>query len=296
MRMESRDQSPNGTAHILPLTTHLGARITGLDLGAGPNDEVFGEVYRAFLDWHVIAIPGQDLTPEGVVDLSRRFGPVEPHVKTQFHHPETPNLLVLSNRVTNGEAIGSRNGGTFWHSDVAYRERPAKATLLYAIEVPSEGGDTLFTDMTRAYEELPSELRRRLTGMKALHDYSKADEVDAAQGGKRVPLTDAEKMQVPPVTHPVVRTHPETGRKALFVSPGYTRRILGIPEAESEALLTELFDHCLRPQFRLTYTWERGDVVVWDNAAVMHSATSQHLPPNAHRTLWRTVISGETPR
>lgn len=294
--MTSVDARPAGDGiTVTPLAATLGARVDGVDIAVGLDDAAFATVYRAFLDRHVIAIPGQHLDPRQVVDFSRRFGPVEPHVKQTFHHPETPLVLVLSNRVVDGKPLGARDGGTFWHSDVAYRAKPARGTLLYAIEVPEEGGDTLFADLTQAYDDLPADMKQRLDGLRALHDYTKADEINTAQGGKRKPLTAAERAEVPPVAHPLVRAHPETGRKAIYISPAYTRRILDMPEAESEALMDELFAHCLRDKYRLTYKWRAGDVVVWDNAAIMHAATTLHLPADRHRTIWRTIISGDTP-
>jgi taurine dioxygenase len=289
------DSAIEGAITVTPLSKTLGARIEGVDVSAPLDAATFAAIYRAYLDWHVIAIPGQALTPEQVVAFSRRFGPVEPHVKTAFHHPETPLVLVLSNRIIDGKPLGARDGGTFWHSDVSYRAKPARATMLYAVEVPQEHGDTLFANMTQAHEEMAPDLKRRLEGLQAVHDYSKADEISAARGARRAPLTAAEKKAVPPVAHPLVRTHPETGRKAIYATPAYGRRILEVSDDESEALMETLFDHCLRDRYRLRYRWRVGDVVVWDNAAVMHSATALDEPPVGHRTIWRTIISGEAP-
>lgn len=280
---------------VTPLGRTLGARIDGMDLAAPLDEAGFEVIHQAFLDWRVIAIPGQDLTPHEVVAFSKRFGPVEPHIKTRFHHPDTPLVLVLSNQSVGGKPLGARDGGTFWHSDVAYRARPARGTLLYSVEVPEQHGDTLFADMVAAYADLPEDFKRRLDGLQALHDYAMADETSAAQGAKRAPLSEAEKKKVPPVAHPLVRVHPETGRKALYISPGYTRRILGVSESESAALMARIFDHCLQDRYRFTYEWSAGDVVVWDNAAVIHSATTLFQPPVGPRTLWRTIISGDAP-
>jgi len=274
-----------------PLAPSLGARIEGVDIAAGIDDAAFDRIYAAFLDRHVVSLPGQRLSADDVVAFSRRFGGVEPHIKRRFSHPDNPLVILLSNRVENGRPIGSQDGGTFWHSDVSYRERPARGTLLYAIEVPERGGDTLFADMIQAYEDLSEAAKVRLEGLEAEHDYAKADEISRAQGAKRPPLTEEERKLVPPVRHPVVRPHPETGRKALYVSPGYTRRIVGMDPAESDALLEELFAHATQERYRLLYQWQAGDVVVWDNAAVIHSATTLYDPPVGNRTLWRTVIT-----
>ncbi|MFQ5765843.1 MAG: TauD/TfdA dioxygenase family protein, partial [Rhodospirillales bacterium] len=208
---------------------------------------------------------------------------LEPHLFEHFHHPETPLVMVLSNRTEDGKPKGMADAGTFWHSDVSYKPNPAKATVLYAVEVPEEGGDTLFCDLMAAYEALPAAMKARLDGLKAVHDYG------------HVPrdVFDRLDMTPPPdCVHPVVRTHPETGRKAIYVNPAYVVRIEGLPEDESEALKREIFDHCLQDRFRLRYAWRAGDVVAWDNAALMHSATTKDLDPTKHRTLWRTTISG----
>ncbi len=279
--------------NIETLDAGLGAEITGIDLSAAlENTEVMAAIESAFLEHHVVAIRDQKLDVNDVVEVSRRFGPLEPHVLDRFHHPETPLVLVLSNRVdANGRALGLRDAGSFWHSDVSFKERPAKATLLYAIEVPEQGGDTLFCDMMAAYEALPEPTKQEIDGLMAVHDYANRDRVAHRTGTQ--PRLDRENLRrVPPVRHPVVRRHPVTGRKALYVNPTYTVRIEGMETGRSDALLKWIFDHCLEERFRMRYRWRAGDVVIWDNAAVMHAATTQNLDPSLHRTLWRTIIVG----
>lgn len=276
-----------------PLDGGFGAQIGGIDLAAARRDaESMAAVEAAFLEHHVVAVRDQELDVDDVVEVSRCFGPLEPHVLEKFHHPKTPLVLVLSNRVDeNGQALGLRDAGSFWHSDVSFKERPAKATLLYAIEVPDEGGDTLFCNMISAYDALPEPFKRRLDGLTAVHDYANRDRV-AHRTGTR-PRLDKENLgRVPPVRHPVVRRHPVTGRKAIYVNPTYTVGIEGMEREESDALLTEIFDHCLADCFQMRYRWRTGDVVIWDNAAVMHAATTQNLNASKHRTLWRTIIVG----
>ncbi len=278
---------------IEPLDGGFGAAISGIDLGNIPRDAAsVADLEAAFLEHHVIAVRDQELDVDDVVAVSRCFGPLEPHVLDQFHHPETPLVLVLSNRVdSRGRAMGLRDAGSFWHSDVSFKQHPARATLLYALEVPDEGGDTLFCDMMAAYEALPERRKRDLEGLTALHDYANRDRV-AHRTGTR-PRLDAENLsRVPPVHHPVVRRHPVTRRKALYVNPTYTVSIDGMEANKSDALLEEIFAHCLKPQFRMRYHWRPKDVVIWDNAAVMHAATTQNLDPSLHRTLWRTIIVG----
>ncbi len=276
-----------------PLDGGFGAQIRGIDLAAARRDaESMAAVEAAFLKHHVVAIRDQKFDVDDVVEVSRCFGPLEPHVLEKFHHPETPLVLVLSNRVDqNGQALGLRDAGSFWHSDVSFKERPAKATLLYAIEVPDEGGDTLFCNMISAYDALPESLKRRFDGLTAIHDYANRDRV-AHRTGTRPRLDKENLSRVPPVRHPVVRRHPVTGRKAIYVNPTYTVGIEGMEREESDALLKEIFDHCLADRFQMRYQWYTGDVVIWDNAAVMHAATTQNLDVSKHRTLWRTIIVG----
>ncbi len=280
---------------IQPLGETLGARITGVDLSADLPGEVFHRIYRAYLDRHLIAIPGQRLTEERLIAFSRRIGPLESHVLSQYHHPHYPEIMVLSNVVENGKPLGSADAGSYWHSDISYKARPSRATVLYALEIPAEGGDTLFADMVAAYEALPAELRRQLDGLSALHDYSTRNDRLAREKGIRAPLTDAQRAATPAVLHPAIRTHPESGRKALYVNPGFTVQLEGVTPSESRETLSRVFDHCLRDEFRLRYRWAAGDVVLWDNAAVMHCATAGRLLPTEHRTLWRTIVSGGTP-
>ncbi len=276
-----------------PLDGGFGAQIRGIDLAAARRDaESMAAVEAAFLKHHVVAIRGQKFDVDDVVEVSRCFGPLEPHVLEKFHHPETPLVLVLSNRVDqNGQALGLRDAGSFWHSDVSFKERPAKATLLYAIEVPDEGGDTLFCNMISAYDALPESLKRRFDGLTAIHDYANRDRV-AHRTGTRPRLDKQNLSRVPSVRHPVVRRHPVTGRKAIYVNPTYTVGIEGMEREESDALLKEIFAHCLADRFQMRYRWRTGDVVIWDNAAVMHAATTQNLDVSKHRTLWRTIIVG----
>lgn len=247
---------------------------------------------RALLDHGVLAIREQELDVSAVVAVSRCFGDLEPHVLEQFHHPETPLVLVLSNRVgKDGQPLGLRDAGSFWHSDVSFKRCPARATLLYALEVPADGGDTLFCNMNAAYDALSEELKEGLDALTAVHDYAHRDRVAHRTG--TVPRLDQKNLEkVPPVRHPVIRRHPLTGRRAIYVNPTYTVCIDGVGARRSEALLEQIFDHCLQDRFCMRYKWRKNDVVIWDNASVMHSATTQKLDPGLHRTLWRTIIVG----
>jgi taurine dioxygenase len=274
------------TIEVRPVANGLGGEVLGVDLKR-LDDDARAAVYKAFLDYRIVAIRGQDgLDTDDVLAASRILGArLEPHLFSRYHHPEEPLILVLSNRKDDaGGEKGLKDAGSFWHSDVSYKEVPAKATLLYALEVPDEGGDTLFCDMVAAYEGLPDAMKRRLDGMTAIHNYAHTPR-EIFRSGEVKPPPDCE--------HPVIRTNPETGLKAIYINPSYTVRINGLPDDESEALKAEIFAHCRRDEYCMRYKWRAGDVVAWDNASSMHAATTDKLDPSRHRTLWRTIISGE---
>ncbi len=267
----------------------FGAEIRGLDLNRPIGEPAVAEIWQALVEHHIVCLRGQSLNPDQVVEFSARLGPLEAHVMSQYHHPETPLIVVLSNRYETGKAVGLKDAGTFWHSDVSYKAKPARATLLYSVEVPDTGGDTLFCDLTAAWAEMPVALKARIETRRAEHDYAKRNRIAAAQGTTQA-LTAAQIDATPPVLHPTVITIPDSGQQALYMNPAYTTRIDGYDAAESEALMAEVFDFCLQDRFRLRYRWCRGDVVFWDNRAVMHSATTHDLPADKLRTMWRTII------
>ena len=275
------------TIKVIPSKQGLGAEIQGVDFSSPINAEAQSALIAAFSDHHVLNFRGQDnLGTDEVLAASRVFGEqLEAHAFTHFHHPDEPLIMVLSNRVEgSGKPKGMRDAGTFWHSDVAYKPKPAKATMLYSLEIPEEGGDTLFCNLTKAYEDLSTDMKSQLAGLKAWHYYAKLKR-DVFESGK--------VTSPPECLHPVVRTNPISGRKAIYITPAYTTRIDGMPESDSDALMAEIFSHCLQDKYRMDYKWRAGDVVVWDNAAVMHSATTKDLDPTKYRTIWRTIISGD---
>jgi taurine dioxygenase len=271
--------------NIKPFERGFGAYVRGVDFSEPVSDTLREVLIKAFADHHVLSFPDQvGLDTDDVVAASRMFGPeMESHVFTQFHHPDEPLVMVLSNRLKGDKPAGLKDAGTFWHSDVAYKPKPAKATMLYALEVPNEGGDTLFCDLTAAYDDLTDAMKQRLDGLKAWHFYAH----------QKRDLFDTGQVQSPPeCLHPVIRTNPISGRKAIYITPSYTVRIDGMAADESQALMDEIFAHCLQDKYRMDYHWHAGDVLVWDNAAVMHAATTKNLDPSKYRTLWRTIISG----
>jgi len=270
-----------------------GAEVLGLDLASPLGASDFERLHQAHLAHHVLVFRDQHITPQQQIDFSRRFGPLQIHVLHQFQLKGHPEILVVSNVVENGQPIGLGDAGVYWHSDLSYKERPSLGSMLHAQELPSEGGDTLFANMHVAWDTLPAALRSAVAGLQAEHSYLAKYEELRARSPWRPKLSDAQLAEVRPVTHPVVRTHPETGRKALFVSEHFTTRVVGIPEDESRALLAELFAHSVRPEHVYRHRWRAHDMVFWDNRSLMHLASP--FPQTMRRRLHRTTIEGDSP-
>ena len=278
---------------IRPLEEALGAEVLGLDLARPLPDDDVARIRQAHLDHHVLVFRDQRITPAQQVDFSRRFGPLQIHVLRDFQLPGHPEVLVVSNIKEDGKPIGLGDAGVFWHSDLSYKEKPSLGSLLHAQELPAEGGDTLFANQHRAYEALPKALKDLVEPLVAEHTYVARYEELRARNPYRPPLTQRQLDEVKPVVHPVVRTHPETGRKALFVSEHFTTRIVGLPEDESRAVLHELFARSILPQFVYRHRWRPHDMVFWDNRSVMHLATG--TPEHLRRKLYRTTVEGDRP-
>ncbi|MCH7864054.1 MAG: TauD/TfdA family dioxygenase [Proteobacteria bacterium] len=270
---------------VTPLDAPLGAEITGVDLSAPLDEAVFAVIRQALLDHLVIVISGQEAELEPLARFGRRFGGLVPHVLEQYHHPETSDVSIISTDPKTGAGRTTENpAGAFWHSDLSYDANPSDATLLFSVEVPADGGDTLFSNLAAAYETLPEATKTRIEGLSAIHRYGYHG------GGAVVELSQDQETRHPDVSHPIVRTHRETGRKALFVNPGFTVRIEGMEEDESRALLDELFDHATKPGFLYRHHWQPGQIVACDNRATMHSATGGY--EGQPRTLWRMIVGG----
>jgi taurine dioxygenase len=279
---------------IRPLVNQpLGAEVLGLDLARPLNDDDFDRLHRAHLEHHVLVFRDQTFSPQQQVDFSRRFGRLQIHVLRQFALPGHPEVLVVSNIRENGQPIGLGDAGHFWHSDLSYKEVPSLGSMLHAQELPAEGGDTLFANQHAAYDALPGKLKREIAGLRAEHSYLAKYEELRRRNPFRPKLTQEQIDEVVPAVHPVVRTHPETARRALFVSEHFTTRILDVPEARSRALLDELFELGTRPEFVYRHQWQPGDMVFWDNRSTMHLATP--FPQDQRRKLYRTTIEGDVP-
>ena len=271
----------------------VGAEVVGLDISQPINADDFRRIHRAHLDHHVLVFRDQQITPQDHIDFSRRFGPLEIHVLHQFQLKNHPEILIVSNILENGEPIGLGDAGVYWHSDISYKPRPSLGSLLHAQELPSEGGDTLFADQHLAWESLSPELQQRVLPLKAEHSYLAKYEDLRAKNPWRPKLSQAQIDQVAPAVQPVVRTHPETGCKALFVSEHFTTGIVGLPKDESDALLAALFAHSVKPEFVYRHRWQPHDLVFWDNRSLMHLAAG--TPDHLRRRLNRTTIVGDTP-
>lgn len=288
--------TPSVTAQsfeILAFNGPLGAQVIGLDLSRPVSNADFRRLHRAHLDHHVLVFRDQRITPDQQVTFSRRFGPLQRHVLKQFALPANPDVLIVSNIVENQQPIGLGDAGHFWHSDLSYKDKPSMGSFLHAQELPPEGGDTLFANQHLAWEGLPAALKKAVSTLRAEHTYLARYEELRARNPWRPALTSEQVAEVKPVEHPVVRTHPETGRKALFVSEHFTTRIVGIPADESQALLDELFTLSTRAELIYRHAWLDGDMVFWDNRSVMHLAAG--TPNHLRRKLYRTTVEGDTP-
>jgi taurine dioxygenase len=277
------------TYRINPLSPVLGAEVVGLDLCAPLSDAVFLELERAWQDANgVLVFRDQDLAPDAQISFSRRLGELEEHVAARYLLPGHPEIYrVSTKRDADGSAMGNPESGRYWHSDLSYLDPPAKASLLYALEVPPIGGDTMFTNMAAAYDALSEPVQTMLDGLLAIHDYAYVRRLFSPGFGR-----SADASKVPPVRHPVVRPHADTGRKTLYVNPGFTTHIEGLSRHESEAILTLLFDHATRPEFIYRHSWSVGDAVLWDNRSTMHHAVHDFYATGGVRHMHRTTVMG----
>jgi taurine dioxygenase len=294
---------------VRKLGKRLGAEISGIDLSQPPDDATFARISDAFFEHQVVVFRDQRLTPAQQAGFTRRFGELEHHVRKEHRLAEHPEILVVSNVVDeSGRAIGVQDAGRFWHSDLSYKAAPSLLSALYALEVPVKDGVVLgatsFASVIAAYEGLPNALKRRVEGLRNVHSYRyyraknvQAQKDEQARGGRVVQeyIPSEEQLKsVPDVEVPVVRTHPVTGRRGLFVNEGHTARIVGLPDEEGSALLAELCAHIVKPEFRYEHHWRAGDLLMWDNVAVQHRANFDYDLP-LRRVMHRTTVRGSAP-
>ena len=285
MAIQTRNESAITVTSLCPA---LGAEVLGVDLSQPLGDDQFAAIHQAFLDHQVLLFRGQDLEPAAQIAFTRRFGRVDPHpLNTRKGLTEFPELLVLENR---SGIRSARNN--FWHSDISFAEAPPLGSVLHAREIPGDGkGDTLFCNMYRAYEELSPGMRRMIDGLTAIHDAEEIRQRNNTEDndGNPIPAIPA------PVEHPVARTHPETGRKALYINRYFTRRFTDMTEEESRPLMDLLIDRAIRQENLYRHRWQAGDVLMWDNRCTMHYAIYDYGPDDI-RHMHRTTAAGDRPR
>ena len=273
---------------VQPLSEVLGARVTGVDLSR-PLDAATYKIIEAAYHRHCfIVFPDQRLTARQFASFAGHWGRAEPHVIDTFHHPENPDILVLSNVEHDGKPAGLKDAGTYFHTDYSYLDVPARCTMLYALEMPERGNGTTFANQTRAYEGLPATMKARLEGLVARHHYGNRDDLDTTSRTVASVLTEVQKKKVHWVRHAIARDHPHTGRKSLYAVSGSSFEIEGMSEVDGRALLDELKVHATLGRYLHTVDYRIGDVIVWDNAQLLHAAP---LPDfDTARTLWRITV------
>jgi taurine dioxygenase len=274
---------------IRNLPRGLGVEIAGVDL-RDPKPDQFSGISRAFHANGLIVIRDQSLTPAELSGFVGRFGELEYHTLQQYTLPGHPEIYLLSNVEENGKPIGAHNEGIGWHTDLSYKERPVMATALHGVICPPEGADTLFADMTAAYEALPDARKRQLEGLRIHHSYHRF----MAARADRAPLTEAQKTATPDVMHPLVRTHPETGRRSLYIGTGTVYAIEGMPNPEGKALVDELVAYATSERFVTTHKWRAGDFVMWDNRCTLHTGTLFD-DTKYTRLVRRLMVKGDIP-
>ena len=290
---------------VTPLSDALGAEVRGLDLSQRISDAQFDEVLAAWYRYLVLVFPDQQLSIEQHIAFSRRFGPLQVHPSRKYILPDNPEILLLTNRRgEDGNYVSLRDGGTVWHSDLSYMRFPSMASLLHAIDVPETGGDTAWVNMYAVYDTLPEALKRRIEGLSAVHQFDQAENPrlipPPAKGGEHGQGTmwqkksAAVKARTPDASHPMVRIHPITENKALYVNPRFTIRIEDMAADAGEALLLELFDHAERSEHLYRHRWTRNELILWDNRCSQHLACGG-VPDDQLRTLQRTTVCGDRP-
>ena len=279
------------TLQIEPLSPLMGAQVHALDLARPIDADTFAAIDSAFGRYKLLRFADQRLDETQQIAFSRRFGELQVHVLDQFRHPQHPEIYVLSNvDAATGKTIGRHpdKGTLTWHSDLSFQRRPALATILYGIETPTTGGETQFADMVAAYDALDAAMQERIAKLRAVHDL----DVSRRRMGEP-PMTEAQRRQSPPVEHPLLRTHPQTGRKLLYLSR-HVSHVAGMAADESDALIDTLMAHATQPRFVFSYRWHRRDVVMWDNRSTIHRATPYDTTAE-RRVIHRTVVIGDVP-
>ncbi|MEO8631600.1 MAG: TauD/TfdA family dioxygenase [Betaproteobacteria bacterium] len=275
---------------VRPLPAGFGAEVAGVDLSEPVSDALFASLYAAFLCHQLLVFRKQTFNDEQHLAFARRWGTLQRHVLNQYLQEGTPELLIITNLDKNGKPKGEHPdpGAAIWHTDGSWSSQRALSTMLYAMAIPKAGGDTLFANMYAAYDGLSAEIKDKIEGLVAVHNLDYSRSLTSA----KQQMTDEQKRAAPPVEHAVVRTHPDTGRKCIYLGQ-HALHVVGMPIAEGRALVETLNKHASQPPYTMVYRWSLGDTVIWDNRCLMHSATEFDWR-NDVRTLRRTTTVGET--
>ena len=278
---------------VEPLSDALGAQISGIN--AAELDEIaFDELRNVFHSNLVVVVKNQNLTPAQQTKFARRFGEIQYHISPEYLMKDQPEVMILSNEKEDGKFIGLPDGGSEWHSDHSYVDQPTGYTMLHAIKVPKDGGDTEWTNMVHAYEALSNKLKARLEGLSGIHSFNRMKNQRLSVPVRHMNDPDYYKRSPPDSFHPIVRTHPHTGKKALYISPRFTIGIRDMDDAEAQPLLDTLFAHILNRDFIYRHRWSVGDLLMWDNRATIHLALLG-VPEGQARRMHRTTVLGEIP-
>jgi taurine dioxygenase len=264
-----------------PVRAKLGVTLEGFDLSQELNESQVKTVFQALSDYGIVRFPKQNLTPHALRDFSANFGELEINVANTFQEPGLPEVMTLSNILENGKPIGLGDAGQGWHTDMSYSKMIAFANVLYGLRIPHRDGKPLggteFSDMGAAYDALPEDVKQKIEGRTATHDFEKFWEMMRREpGSRRAPLTAAQRQAKPPVSQPMVLVHPLSKRKVLYTNPGYAIKVDGMAKDESDALLEFLFEHQLREEFRYTHQWSVGDLMIWDDLRTIHRAIADY--------------------
>ena len=280
---------------INPLSDVLGAEIVGVDVG-DLDGAAFDKVHDAFLKHHVLVFRDQDLPPEKQINFAGRFGALDVHIQKDNKYSGHEAIQILSNKKVNGKYVGSPSAGEAWHSDLSYTDIPTLCTMLYAMEIPETGGDTEWSNMYLAYEGLSNGMKQKIGGLNARHTFnrfrnSRVEVPDVYKGKGKERYVD---IAPPDAIHPVVRTHPETGRKALYISERFTIGIEELEENEGQKILDELIAHQKQRDFIYRHKWDLRDLTIWDNRCLIHLACGG-VPEGQIRHMHRTIVRGDKP-
>ena len=287
------DATLNEQISFTPVTEKVGSLVDGINLAEPMSAETFTTLRRELCERAVLVVKNQKMTPGQQIDFSKRFGELEHHVLSDLCLPDHPEIFVVSNIIEDGKNIGAYDGSRIYHIDCAYLDKPSMGSVFYCLEHPpvGEGGETQVVNLAAAYEALPDDKKEFLKDRAVVRDYVWHYERNHAD---RTSLTDAQKARTPPIEHPAVVTHPETGKNVLFIDAMYCRRFGDMSEADSKPIFDELIAFADREEFKYAHVWTPGDVMIWDNRGAVHKRLAFDLE-NTRRRMHRTTIIGEKP-